>query len=699
MAYRSVDEVRQQHSTLLQRRRSSGALTESDMLDFIKSVSETGRLLPESEPDARESARGILDYWTASLLSLKPQLAREAPSYLLLQPYQKEGASALSTEFQKDDEALSEIIREAKDLTQSLSKKQHQLLCKLLLRFVHLKKDSVEAYTSLVQPTDFEDSQEKSLCEELLKRGILQTRQEDGMLSLRHERLVTDWPFLAERLKRRRDFREWAVGWRKGGRSDVALLERGDELNEAIIYSDLEPYERDFLEKSRTRGGKIWYRLLGAALTCLLLVGGLSLWLAESNTTLQKQSEKLVENNKKLDQDKRDLMDALKIVRNGSQQAVEYKAKADLLERIVMQFVKTVPQTAWPSSLQAKDFIEQYKVATRDDTKTVSEETTQAPLAQSLSDFDPSANQVLQPGNSIFTKTKAGESRGSLGIFVRDQHSNIFIVSPTYLFSGDVGKPVFAGRGEKAVQIGIISSLASRDVSDLSNLSLVKVSPGLQATNAVSGIGQIQSLESSPKIGMEVILIGSGSGLNEEGKIAKIWPDGTVIIDRRISKPGDEGAPVISKAAKKLIGLLISSTGESSLVKPIQSLLTAHNMKLYQAPTNDFSGVLAEIFVSAEDKNFIASAAKYVGILQKVGIRFPVSEPQPRNKVPTGKSEVRYFYDDEENKALAEKVMSVLKQHGFKDSNLRVSLTRDPTAPRKFIQISLAKNAPGLVAP
>ncbi len=749
-AFRSAGEVRTEHSNLLQRRGSTGPIAEAEVIAFLKAVSATGHLLPDSDPDARESVRGILDYWTATLLSMNPQLAREAPSYLLLQPYQQEEVQALEAHFESQDAELSQVIDLAGLFTDQASKKQKQLLGKLLLRLVHLKKGSVEPYTALVQPSDLDDLAEKAVCDELLKMKILVSRQEDGQLTLRHEKLFTEWPFLAERIKHRREFREFAISWRKGNRSAAALLNRGKELEEAKSYRDLEPVENDFLAGSLAREKGVWNDRLIAAGIAIVVLLGMTVWIYmkyqdvdKKNIEVTTQADQLEDQKKELevlvkDRDKaiaglrakeiidqqqkeelqkqkveleargRDLTSArdklaaekdealekLKLLTTSLEDAAKYKVKADLLEQQITQVANNIAEGK-SFAPQAREILTTYRTGVQDDTKKATEEITHAPLAQSLANFDLGTQQALQPGNGISTRSKSGESRGSLGVFVQDAANNLYIVSPAYILSGGAGTPVFTGREKKEAQIGTVSGITSLDASDLTNLGLVKLNAGVPASNVVDGLGEIKGIEPNPVHGMEVILLGSGSGISE-GKILDTRNDGTIVTDRRISQPGDEGAPVIAKGSKRLVGLLISSTTDTSILKSIKPLLAEHGLKIYQttpATKNDFSGVLAEIFVSADNALNITRAAKYVKALQMAGVRLPVPEAQPRNKVPSTISEVRYFYENSENKAIAEKVMAELIQAGLPANKVRVYPTPDATAPQRFIQISLAKAA------
>jgi hypothetical protein len=749
----SLKDLRARHSTLLQRRTSGSVVTPADILDFLSAASQTGANIPEEDMDARESAQGILDYWTATLLSQNPAVANIAHSVFTLAPFDAARGQALSgTSFDLQENARQTAIK-ADAISAQAYPAELKALSALLLRLVHLKESSLEPFTQRVPEKDVLSPELKEVKGKLLKAGILIRREDGGTpatLSLQHDLLLTEWKHLAGLIKKRRAFRELASGWRRGDEPRSALLERGEEMEEAKSYRDLNPVESDFLEKSRAREKTAWRTRMIVAGGMIFVLLGLLGWLVfkhfklneitqilassygrerqltdaltaekdalidereklkkqievndQQNKELEKKQAELVRQaldldgaNKKLAAEKEEALVKLKLLTTSLEDAAKYKGKADLLQQQITQVANSIAEgKGFPP--QAREILTTYRTGVQDDTKKATEDTTHAPLAQSLANFDPSTQQALQPGNGISTRSKTGESRGSLGVFVRDAANNLYIVSPAYILSGSVGAPVFAGREQKAAEIGNVSGMTSLDASDLTNLALVKLKAGVPASNIVDGVGEIQGVEPSPAVGMEVVLVGSGSGISE-GKIREVRADGTIVTAGRISKPGDEGAPIIAKGSQKLIGLLISSTTEESTIMPLQPLLARYNLRLYQtaeSSKNDFSGVLAEVFVSAENPLNISRAAKYVEALQKAGLRLPVAEAQPRNKVPATVSEVRYFYDDPENRAIAEKVRAQMIQAGLPADKVRVSLTPDATAPQRFIQISLAKAA------
>jgi hypothetical protein len=106
---------------------------------------------------------------------------------------------------------------------------------------------------------------------------------------------------------------------------------------------------------------------------------------------------------------------------------------------------------------------------------------------------------------------------------------------------------------------------------------------------------------------------------------------------------------------------------------------------------NTLLGVLADILVSESYPNAIARAQKYADALTKARITIPLGGPRARKNVPDDTSEVRYYYDSD--KDLADKVMQLLIQAGIPSKKIRISLVNDKTAPRKFIQVSLANTA------
>jgi hypothetical protein len=105
-------------------------------------------------------------------------------------------------------------------------------------------------------------------------------------------------------------------------------------------------------------------------------------------------------------------------------------------------------------------------------------------------------------------------------------------------------------------------------------------------------------------------------------------------------------------------------------------------------PTKDVRGMV-EIFVSTKVDGAANAAKSFVEALKKAGFWISGGVALPRNSVEDI-TEVRYFYKEDEK--LAKEVMDRFKDAKF-TAPIQAKYYEDNTAPRKFIQISVARTA------
>jgi hypothetical protein len=129
------------------------------------------------------------------------------------------------------------------------------------------------------------------------------------------------------------------------------------------------------------------------------------------------------------------------------------------------------------------------------------------------------------------------------------------------------------------------------------------------------------------------------------------------------------------------------------MVLPVNAALAAYGLKLYQPESASqdpsLAGAMAEIFVHETQPAALIKMRPFVKVLQTAGFTFPVSEAQ-RKSVVADDTEIRYFH--EEDKPIAERVETLLKENGFPSKMILDSIP-DDGAPPKFIQISVSKKA------
>jgi hypothetical protein len=253
----SLGELRRQHSALLQRQSAGSGTTKpthGEVLGFLEAASQLGRQLESLEE--RDSAQSIMDYWLATVLSEFPELTQTSSS-LTLFPFDENGYVEFSGARKLTKERAANAAENTQNISVKLDKEQKQTLQRLLLRFLRLKENSLEAYSVPLPDKDeiLKDPTVKNLLTQLIDAGAIRQRANDTadseVYELVHDRLIFEWDFFKKITEQRRAFRDVANGWNGGERRKEGLLLGGDQLSEAGDYLDLSSCEREFYDASR----------------------------------------------------------------------------------------------------------------------------------------------------------------------------------------------------------------------------------------------------------------------------------------------------------------------------------------------------------------------------------------------------------------------------------------------------------------
>jgi hypothetical protein len=740
LPFPTLSALRRSHSALLKQREDTAGQspTVEEIMAFMHRAQVSGTTI--ADPGSRDSAQTILDYWYGVAIRDSGGARGRSVEALTLDDYTgapeaevseceteslarktedlKRAALAFpasgTSNLQSQPPAPPLTTQLAGWLSTATASKEEvkdggKLRLLLLRLFTLTASGSPQRAQLAFGDALLNDDEAKKLCDELSSAGLLRKEISGGATEpnafiLADESLFKTWPALEEVVKERRSVRLLTAGWERAGRPNSALLEDGRVLRGAEDYVDRSMAENAFLtksreiadEKSRRKTSTMWRVViaLGVLASALLVACLFLFWRHQDLKNLVDEKDRLVT----LERDQRRIAEhnAANYLAQRDE-AIKFKQEAEdatLKNRNVL--AQLTSQKNLSPGLQ--DLVTKYEETLPSDNASPTAQTTRQSLARQLS--EPAPGAALQPGMGICTKKDDEPVRGSLGVFVRKAGSStVYAVVPGYLLAGQPGDIVYAG-WQAQRPIGRISSLVPVDHANLQELALVELNPDTVATlsTTVPGGGPITQVAAAPAPETKIFLVGSGSGNRSGTVISSTGAD--LLLTTDISSPGDGGAPVLTQDDNKLLGILIGSGKGGSQVRLIQPFLNANQLTLYTpAITHPFAGALAEIFVSAENPAAIQDAQKYVKALQNAGITLPVPTAQPRKRVASGKSEVRYFYA--EDKPLADEVMAVLLQHGFTESTLTTKETPDPEnyTPKRFIQISLAKDAPGLQAP
>jgi hypothetical protein len=266
----STEEAATAHSALLGR--VPEVLTPSDFQvvgEFIGKAVATGAVL--NNADDRKQVQGLIDYWTASLLTAGRHSSNGTDSRYT-------ASNAVLARF--DRETVRRAAAAGDAWLAALSDRDRVMARRILLRLVRIRKqgssfDPVPALRATLYDLDTQESVD-AVVNGLVSCGLVRVTkgvsQDLDRMTLRFPELVADWPTYAGMLAERKRFREAVTAWQEAGRPDSALA-KGDSLEDARSYFDRDNLEREYLEAARR---KEWRenernRLLKWVFLCLAL--------------------------------------------------------------------------------------------------------------------------------------------------------------------------------------------------------------------------------------------------------------------------------------------------------------------------------------------------------------------------------------------------------------------------------------------
>jgi hypothetical protein len=191
------------------------------------------------------------------------------------------------------------------------------------------------------------------------------------------------------------------------------------------------------------------------------------------------------------------------------------------------------------------------------------------------------ATAKIKPGASISSTTQG--NAGTLCCFVKDTAGKVYFVTVAHL----AGK-----EGDEIVSPARIDAGQSRTIGTVEGIStgvaLVAVAPGVDVGNelAAGPPAAVSTLAPAVQPGEEVKLIGRTSV--QTGKVyaveatVEIAPGllaSGLVLTEKISFAGDAGAPVLD-ANNRLVGMLIGSSDQQSVVLPLKPYLDERDLSL-----------------------------------------------------------------------------------------------------------------------
>jgi DNA/RNA endonuclease G (NUC1) len=286
--FESLTEIRAAHAELLHG--SSDEPSEADqgrIAEFIRKAVATGEVL--DSPDDRRQSQGLIDYWSATLVSTN----RDSPASggrttsLRVKP-----GSAILVQF--DPRTVTNTIEAAEAWVKGQSEADREAVGRILLRLVRLpegQRTFVTATATRESLVGMAPSERiTAILDNLTALKIARPTADDG-ITLANETLIRQWPAYARWTEQRLRFRDTARYWNQSARNSAGLV-TGELLDRARSYHDLDALEQEFVDACRNRELKQTrnYRLLAVVFAGLLfatLVGLVfSIWgYAKSEST------------------------------------------------------------------------------------------------------------------------------------------------------------------------------------------------------------------------------------------------------------------------------------------------------------------------------------------------------------------------------------------------------------------------------
>ncbi|MFD0894287.1 hypothetical protein KBB96_09750 [Luteolibacter ambystomatis] len=705
--WNSLAEMKGEHRRLLGNpdRSAREPATRETIRHFILQGSALGARL--SSLDDRVEAQRMLDYWAA--------VNTGAPSEGLVR--------AVLDDYQ--DVGEEDAGKKAEELYQSATPHGKTLLKRLFLGLIELEENGTsfrlvprteqELTAKLEAPSG--ETQPKEWLQRLVATGLV--LEQNGSHTLVGPSVIDQWEVAGNWMTQRRRLRGAARFWNEHGRNGAALLEPGSLLDEADGYLDLTKQEDEFVKASKSSGEvrkrKKWQFVgLVAGIGLVIALMGLAQARQESKAAnkafadaqaqLAVSEARLAEANAKLALSEKESYQAKVLgVQAVSLSQIREVNQVKVLDGLTKEFEQTIRNsTLPPEDLKAKiDEFGDKLIANG-----------QAPqTAISGQGATAAAPATLQPGSGLLIRSDQEiASQATAGVFLRKPGGNqSYLLMPAYLLAPDKPSELYpirsvtdqAANAPRLFSTPADPSYGANNPLELAAVPILDAAPTVEAKNTAVGGTVIHGVAQPAELpaGTSVTLIGLSTGV-KEGKILEYNPTSKLIYTTKISTLGDAGAPVLTKD-NKLVGILLSLDPldpNRSVVKAAQPFLAATGFTLAgdDTPTPEptpeerkWAGVMGEILISGDSPEFAEEAKKYVNLLQQSGIPMPVPYAQVRKRVPS-KTEVRYFRT--EDKPIAQDVIELIVQHGVPRERLRSSFVDDPTAPPKFIQISMAKD-------
>ena len=284
----SLAALRHEHLRLLRRSRDVAASTAASQVPrdeveaFLNQAQATGVRL--DDPTDREAAQGILDYWTAGLLTTAARNGGPSATPRVLAPF--------------DHTTVKRVVAAAEEVVAALPPEEQELARRVMLRLVRLAPEgrafepAEAAFADLLAVGD--PARVGPILDRLTAAGVIRAGVDSSgpTIALRYEALTRTWGRYADWLDKRARFRDQVRYWEHNGRSRGALID-GPLLSDALAYHDLSGDEQEYLRASRqreSRSKRVW-QVLSAVVLVLLAVAAVG-WVLAARTARAERKAK-----------------------------------------------------------------------------------------------------------------------------------------------------------------------------------------------------------------------------------------------------------------------------------------------------------------------------------------------------------------------------------------------------------------------
>jgi hypothetical protein len=704
----NLEELTNAHRELLKRSDTigDGKSLNASILQFLEAGVALGSRL--SVPRQRAEVQRLLDYWSSSL----------SPEALEGSPDVRSRRFILAPCIVSDQPEIAAAARKVMD---DFSPEQKKVAQRIIVRLLKLEADSASFSPISRSAEELKFGLNEKIVSEVIRQFVNCGLLEEGgnKLSLSSTTVMGFWPEAREWLADRRRLRGAAQFW-KGSGDAGTLLEKGDALEEARSYLDLNEIEEAFVQASLQKGVEREHRrkkitgswLIGLSVTSIGLAV-CAVWalremrnaqtargeaeafntkLIAERIVVKKQNEDIAGLNANL---KRQNNDIAGLNANLKRQNNELRAQAS-----------DSKQRSERARAQLENLLSAIQDLANKPGITNNQKTALIGLGDQIGIRldSPAAVNVsssagpLEPGLGLKITNGKQSLYGTMGILVRKEGSNRpYFLGPRYLFNLPDGGDVFriSRLGETPGKGDLIAHFdpAASGIDEKTELAPIELADGLEVRNAVPSVGLLSGVVSVNDLvtGTEVVLAGPGSG-TKRGKIRRIDADQGIIFTDRISTAGDAGAPV-STPDGKAVGILVASNGEDeSQIALLSAYLNKHTDFQFLLPpttpdaTSIFNGAIVQFIVSEKQAAQIPSLKAVIPEFRRLGVRIPDDGILKRKRTPPITTEVRFYHGEDEK--LAKAVQGEL--FTFLGVQARISRVIDDNVPLKMIQISFS---------